>query len=62
MSAKRTDDPRPVQFRIGGRARAALDALEAKLSRESLRPVSRSEVVERALLLLARKERVSGAD
>jgi hypothetical protein len=57
VSAKRTDDPKAVGLRLGAQARAALAALEAKLNENAARPVTKGEIVERAILLLARRER-----
>ncbi len=56
--AKRTDAPRRTELNLSEAARVLLDKVAADISEEEYRPVQWSEVVEKAIRLLAKRRGV----
>ncbi len=53
--AKRTDFPRRTELNLSEAARMLLDRIAVDISEEEYRPVQWSEVVEKAIRLLAKR-------
>lgn len=57
MTAKRTDNPRPKLFHLSEAARTQLAALR-DMFRKALPRISETEVVEKAIATLARRNKI----
>jgi hypothetical protein len=56
---RRTDDPKAVTYRLSARARQLVEALAGHLAEVEERPVSATEVIERAIRRLARQQHIA---